>query len=202
MTSPVTTPILLVRHGQSEWNAQGRWQGQADPPLSELGRQQAFRAASRIGSVDVIVSSDLERALHTAQIISGQIGVGPVIVEPLFRERDAGEWSGLTREEIMAGWPGYLEEHRRPPSVETDESVRERTAAALANVEREYAGAEVLVLTHGGLVYELERDHGKPWERLPNLGGRAITLHGDRVEVHDRILLVDGDDITTVPAQI
>src|SRR5690349_6102426 len=97
------TPILLVRHGQSEWNAQGRWQGQADPPLSELGRQQAFSASRKIGSVDVIVASDLERALHTAQIISGQIGVGPVIVEPLFRERDAGEWSGLTREEIMAG---------------------------------------------------------------------------------------------------
>jgi broad specificity phosphatase PhoE len=198
----MTTRILLVRHGQSEWNAQGRWQGQADPPLSELGRQQAFRAASRIGSVDVIVSSDLQRALHTAQIISGQIGVGPVVVEPLFRERDAGEWSGLTRDEIVAGWPGYLEEHRRPPSVETDESVRARTAAALANVEREYRGAEVLVLTHGGLVYELERDHGQPWERLPNLGGRAISLREDRVEVHDRILLVDGDDITTVPAQI
>lgn len=198
----MTTRILLVRHGQSEWNAQGRWQGQADPPLSELGRQQAFRAAGRIGSVDVIVSSDLERALHTAQIISGQIGIGPVIVEPLFRERDAGEWSGLTRDEIEAGWPGYLAEHRRPASIETDESVRERTAAALANVEREYQGADVLVLTHGGLVYELERDHGLPWERLPNLGGRAISLRGDRVEVHDRILLVDGDDITTVPAQI
>ncbi len=59
---------------------------------------------------------------------------------------------------------------------------------ALANVEREYQGADVLVLTHGGLVYELERDHGLPWERLPNLGGRAISLRGDRVEVHDRIL--------------
>jgi len=196
------TPILLLRHGQSEWNAQGRWQGQADPPLSELGRQQAFRAAARIGSVDIIVASDLERALHTARIISEQIGVGPVVIEPLFRERDAGEWSGLTRDEIAAGWPGFLEEHKRPPSVETDESLRERTTEALANVEREYSGADVLVVTHGGLVYEIERGHGQPFERLPNLGGRAITLHGDRVEVHDRILLVEGDDITTVPAQI
>jgi len=196
------TPILLVRHGQSEWNAQGRWQGQADPPLSELGREQAFRAAAKIGSVDVIVSSDLDRALHTARIISEQIGVGPVIIEPLFRERDAGEWSGLTREEIVAGWPGYLEEHKRPPSVETDESLQARTAEALANVELEYRGADVLVLTHGGLIYEIERRAGRPFERLANLCGRRITLHGDRTEVHDRILLVDGDDITTVSAQI
>src|SRR4029078_7240591 len=85
--------VLLARHGQSEWNAVGRWQGQADPPLSDLGRKQALVAADRIGTVDVIVSSDLERAVQTAFIISEALGVGPVITNELLRERDAGEWS-------------------------------------------------------------------------------------------------------------
>jgi len=102
---PVTR-MLLARHGQSEWNALGRWQGQADPPLSELGRQQARAAADRLGTVDAIVSSDLERALATAAIIAEVLGVGPVLVEPRLRERSAGEWSGLTRDEIEADWPG------------------------------------------------------------------------------------------------
>jgi broad specificity phosphatase PhoE len=196
------TQILLVRHGQSEWNALGRWQGQADPPLSDVGRRQAFTAAARVGSVDVIVSSDLQRALHTARIISEQIGVGPVVVEPLFRERDAGEWSGLTRDEIDAGWPGYLDEHKRPAGYEPDESLLGRTHDALANVERDYAGAEVLVVAHGGLVYALEKHHGHPFERLPNLGARHLTVEPHGVVLGERIVLVDDDDITTVPAQI
>lgn len=200
------TQILLVRHGQSEWNALGRWQGQADPPLTDLGRRQAFTAAGRVGTVDVIVSSDLQRALHTARIISEQLGVGPVVLEPQFRERDAGAWSGLTRDEIEAGWPGYLAERRRPEGYEPDEHLLERTHDALATVEREYRGAEVLVVAHGGLVYALEKDHGHPFERLPNLGARELTVQahdsGPRISLGDRVVLVDDDDITTVPAQI
>jgi len=71
------TRLLLVRHGQSEWNALGRWQGQADPTLTDFGRQQAFHAADRVGAVDVLVSSPLQRAMETAQIISGRIGGAP-----------------------------------------------------------------------------------------------------------------------------
>src|SRR4051812_28738357 len=102
------TRILLVRHGESEWNAMGRWQGQADPPLTDLGRRQAFAAAASLGTVDGIAASDLQRASDTAEIISNQLGVGPVVIDPRFRERDAGEWSGLTRHDIHRDWPGYL----------------------------------------------------------------------------------------------
>ena len=56
------TRVLLVRHGQSEWNADGRWQGQADPALTDLGRHQALHASRSLGSVDAIVASDLQRA--------------------------------------------------------------------------------------------------------------------------------------------
>ena len=104
-----------MRHGQSEWNAIGRWQGQADPPLSDLGRRQAREAARAIGAVDAVWASDLRRAAETAAIISADIGVGPVVLDPDLRERDAGEFSGLTRAEIEERFPGYLEDDRRPP---------------------------------------------------------------------------------------
>ena len=103
------TRVLLIRHGQSEWNADGRWQGQADPPLTDLGRHQALHAARNLGTVDAIVASDLQRASETALIIAEALGVGPVVLEPGLRERDAGEWSGLTRAEIERDWPGYLD---------------------------------------------------------------------------------------------
>jgi probable phosphoglycerate mutase len=107
------TRVLLIRHGQSEWNADGRWQGQADPALTDLGRHQAAHAARNLGAVDAVVASDLQRASETALIIGEALGVGPVVLEPGLRERDAGEWSGLTRAEIERDWPGYLDP---PPS--------------------------------------------------------------------------------------
>ena len=73
------TRLLALRHGESEWNALGRWQGQADPPLTDLGRLQAFHAARNLGVVDAIVASDLQRATDTARIISEALGVGPVV---------------------------------------------------------------------------------------------------------------------------
>ena len=107
--------LLLARHGQSEWNAAGRWQGQADPPLSDLGRAQARAAGRQAGSFDAIFASDLERALHTATIISEALGVSPVVVDPRLKERDAGEFSGLTRDEIEERFPGALAARRWPP---------------------------------------------------------------------------------------
>jgi broad specificity phosphatase PhoE len=193
------TQMLLARHGQSEWNALGRWQGQADVPLSDLGRRQARAAAAAIGTVDVVVASDLERALRTASIISEQIGVGPVIIEPLLRERDAGEWSGLTRAEIDEAWPGYIDGHRRPPGVEPEDTFLERTHAGLRRVHAEFEGAHVLVVTHGGLVYALEREAGLPFARLPNLGAREVVHHGERISLGPRLDLVadeDADDPT------
>ena len=196
------TSILVARHGQSEWNAQGRWQGQADPPLSELGRAQAHLAAERVGTVDVIIASDLQRALETATIISTRIGVGPVIVDEGLRERDAGEWSGLTRAQIERDWPGYLDEDRRPPGFEPDEPFRARTRSALDRVRQDFEGAEVLVVSHGGVIYGIESAHGLPHERIPNLGGRHLVHHGDRLALGERVHLVDEDDLRTVPGQL
>lgn len=192
------TSMLVVRHGQSEWNALGRWQGQADPPLSDLGRTQALLAADRVGSVDVIVASDLQRALETAAIISRVLGIGPVVVDEGLRERDAGEWSGLTRAEIDEAWPGYLEAERRPPGFEPLEPFVARVRAALDRIHDQYEGADVLVVSHGGVIYGLETDHGLPVERIPNLGARHVHHHGDRLALGDRHLLVDDEQLRSV----
>lgn len=195
------TRILLLRHGQSEWNAEGRWQGQSDIALTDLGRRQAFAAAQRLGVVDAIVCSDLRRASDTAQILSEQLGVGPVVVEPLFRERDAGEWAGLTTAQIEQGWPGYLAERRRPDRFEPEAEALARLLAGIDLVQAEVGGDEVIVVTHGGLVHALEHHHGIEFERLPNLAGRWVIHDGDRVELGDRLILID-DDLTSVPAAI
>ena len=208
------TRILLVRHGESEWNALGRWQGQADPPLTDLGRRQAIAAARSIGAVDAIAASDLDRALTTAMLISEQLGVGPVVVDPLFRERDAGEWSGLTRAEIHRDWPGYLAddprapaldraEARRPPSWEPDEQLLARALDGLQRLAEHIGDGDAVIVTHGGVVYAIEDHLGEAWHRLPNLGARWITLTGDQLTLGERLVLVDPHDVTvTTPDQI
>jgi probable phosphoglycerate mutase len=209
--------ILLVRHGQSEWNALGRWQGQADPPLTDLGRMQARVAATTLGAVDAVFASDLVRAAETAAIISKELGVGPVVTLPQLRERDAGEWSGLTRAEIDDRYPGYLpirrgafapqqpskEPERRPPGWESDASVLERALNAIAAIHDAVGSGEVLAVTHGGLIYTVEGHLGQPFERLANGAGRWIDIDGDLLTIGERITLVSDDAIpVTTPEQI
>lgn len=215
------TRVLLVRHGQSEWNAAGRWQGQADPPLSDVGRAQARSASRSLGALDAIFASDLQRATETAAIISVELGVGPVVVDADLRERDAGEWSGLTRDEIEEQWPGYLDpppadKHtsfgaapgrdtpRRPPGWEPDHSVRERALRALARIGEEVDGGDVLAVTHGGLIYVVEHvlGHDGPIPRLSNGAGRWVVVDGDRLTLGERVLLVDDDAPVTTPHAI
>src|ERR687894_225034 len=102
--------LLLVRHGESTWNARGRWQGWADPPLTDLGRAQAEAAGPAAAPVDAVVSSDLQRARATAELMAVALGLDPaaVHVEPDVRERDVGDFTGLTRAEIEERWPGVL----------------------------------------------------------------------------------------------
>jgi probable phosphoglycerate mutase len=222
------TRLLLIRHGQSEWNATGRWQGQADPPLTALGRAQAHHAARALGAVDAIVASDLQRASETALIIAEELGVGPLVLDADLRERDAGEWSGLTRAEIERDWPGYLgapppvatkatvgvaaaeteaarrsnEPRRRPPGWESDKAVQRRAVAALARIHELVPDGEAIAVTHGGLIYELEAMFHAPFERLPNLGGRWVALGPEGpVSLGERVVLVDPGEVT-IPNQI
>ena len=211
----MTSRVLLVRHGQSEWNAQGRWQGQADPPLSDLGRAQARAASQSLGALDAIFASDLLRAAETAAIIAEQLGVGPVIIEPDLRERDAGEWSGLTRPEILERYPGYLPEDRhhafapdhgepkRPPGWEPDDVLRTRVLRALNRIHEAVPDGDVLAVSHGGVIYVIEDHLGEPFHRLANGAGRWVEIDGDRISLGERVLLVDDDGTpVTVPNQL
>lgn len=211
---PPVTRVLLVRHGQSEWNATGRWQGQADAPLSDLGRRQAEAAAKAVGSVDAIISSDLARAAVTAEIIADRLGVGPVYLDADLRERDAGEWEGLTRAEIHERYPGYLSDdpasnatgpthERRPPGWESDASLVERGLRALQRAATAVPGGHVLAVTHGGLVMAVERQLGDPAGRLPNLGARWVEVDGSSVALGERVGLIDAGAVTiTTPEAI
>lgn len=212
------TRILLVRHGQSTWNAGGRWQGWANPPLTELGRQQAWSAAGAVGTVDAIVSSDLERAVSTAMVISGVIGVGPVVVEPDLRERDVGDWTGLTRAEITARWPDAFSRFLAsgagppgagsaavaPPGGEPLDVVVARVDAALHRIAELVGSAgEALAVSHGGVIRLLERHLGREPEPVPNLGALAVEVRDGRVSLGERHLLIDPDEVAvTVPRQL
>ncbi len=189
LTGQPGTHVLLLRHAQSAWNAEGRWQGQADPELSPSGRAAAVRAGTILTPIRSIVASDLVRARDTARLISQTWTDASVAwLTPLLRERTVGPWEGLTREQIEASWPGYLDRRERPPGFENDDSVLRRLRRALALVEREVAGERVLCVTHGGLIHALETWAGLPRTRLENLGGRWVAVHGGTLVLGPREL--------------
>lgn len=195
--------ILLVRHGQSEWNAAGRWQGWADPPLSQLGRRQSRLAGKGLAGIDVVVSSDLRRAVETAGLMAESLGVVPAPVEPRLRERDVGQWTGLTRQEIEQRWPEELSTMAQPPGGESSEALQARVLAATTDLARVYPDSSVLAVTHGGAIRSLERHLGVDPDPLPNLGGAWLEVSYGAMVVGPRLLLVDPSDVAvTVPRQL
>jgi probable phosphoglycerate mutase len=201
------TRILLVRHGQSTWNADGRWQGRADPPLSELGRRQAEVAARTVADRGIvrIVASPLRRAHQTATIVANVLGV-VVTGDDRLQERDAGEWTGKTRDEIEAGWPGYLAEGRRPAGFENDDVLHCRAMAAIGDIAA-VAHEPVVVVSHGGLIRVVERALGSEPHSVPNLGGLDIRRvdgpDGGSLALAGRVLLIDADAVAvTVPPEV
>lgn len=154
--------FLIIRHAESSWNACRRWQGQADPPLTARGREQARALARTLAdrSLDVLLSSDLARALETARIVGAPHGLVPE-ADPRLRELDVGRWSGLHREQIEAQDAERLARFRagdpdaRPPGGETRREIRRRVRAALAEIAARHAGRRVAVVTHLGAIRAL-----------------------------------------------
>jgi glucosyl-3-phosphoglycerate phosphatase len=136
------TTLLLVRHGETDWNAGGRLQGQTDRPLSDYGRMQARQLADELAAdhVDAIYASDLSRARETAEIVGERLGL-PVGLDADLREKDWGTWEGLTS----------VERDRVEFVGESTEAHQERMLRALRRIaERHPDGSRVLVVTHGG----------------------------------------------------
>ena len=175
--------LLLLRHAQSVWNADGRWQGWADPPLSAGGEQQTRRSAACLrdeARFEVVVSSDLERARRTVELIVEVLHLAvPHWIETGLREYDVGEWSGCTREQIEARWPGAPAHFTSdvlftPPGGESRTHFDDRVVAAGRRVGAAAATeglGRMLVVAHGGVVRSLARAAGQPDYRVGHLAG-------------------------------
>ena len=136
------TTLLLVRHGETDWNAEGRLQGHTDRPLSDYGRRQARRLAEELEGeeLEAIYSSDLARAHETAEIVGERLGL-PISLEPALREKDWGSWEGLDA----------VERDRVEFVGESTEAHQERMLRALRRIAELHPGnGRVLVVTHGG----------------------------------------------------
>ena len=174
------TTILLARHGETDWNRDGRWQGWADPPLNDTGRAQARELAEQLRETpfDAVYSSDLRRAFETAQIVAAPHGV-PVVADPGLREIDVGSWSGLTRAELAERFPDGSR-----PDGETREQHQARVLAAVERLARDHPGERILIVTHGGTMRAL---HGHvsdaPFHPVPNCGVLELHFRDDRLRV-------------------
>ncbi len=201
--------VLLIRHGQSEWNAARRWQGMADSPLTDLGHHQATSAAEALATIagDPLNeidfaecwSSHLGRARATAAVIGERLGIDTGHIEERLREVDAGPWEGLSIDEIEASWPGYLDEERRPDGFETLDSVLERSLAALGDLAARAVqiGRPLIVVTHSGVMRAIRAHFGRGGERVGNLDGCWITAvkadddSGIELGLGDTLILLD-----------
>ncbi|ACO46357.1 histidine phosphatase family protein [Deinococcus deserti] len=157
----VATEFWVVRHGESTWNMDGRYQGQTDVPLSHVGVLQAASLAERLTGLhfDAVYTSDLIRASQTADAVAERLAGAPV-VQPDYalREINVGELAGLVIADIRARYPEYLEAlaqdswTTRRPGGESMEDLFERCGAAFHRLRERHPGQRVLVFTHGGVV--------------------------------------------------
>lgn len=153
------TELLLVRHGETLWNSQGRLQGQQDSPLSALGLAQAQAIANRLRDepFTAIYSSDLQRAYLTAQAIATVCGQ-PIIVDERLRERAYGVFEGLTEAEAEAKHPELFSGYRTPtpefavPGGESLAALRQRAVTVFQELVNRHPGERIVVVAHGGLL--------------------------------------------------
>jgi broad specificity phosphatase PhoE len=155
--------LMLVRHGESEWNAQRRYQGQSDVPLSALGRRQVELIAEQLAGdkIDAIYASDLVRAWQTASAIAEKIGL-EISPEPRLRELKFGILEGLTFDEAQAQYPqmiaAWLDDFNRPPEgAETIDLFNARVVSLLDELKQKHDEQTVLLVAHGGSLSEILR---------------------------------------------
>lgn len=185
----------MVRHGESEWNRLGKWQGRADTALTDAGREQALHAANRILTLGItvteVVASSLARARETAEIIARSLGLPAPMTDDRLVETDVGPWQGLREEEIESGWPNYLRDRRTPPDFEPPDQVFARVSHALQDLlmtER-----SILVVSHSGVIRTVRRMMQVHDRRLHNLEGCYFeTDASGRLVAGQFVSLVDG----------
>jgi broad specificity phosphatase PhoE len=151
------TTILLARHGETDWNSERRWQGHADRPLNDVGREQARGLAGTLAGreIDVVYSSDLARAHETALIVAEQLGLH-VEADAGLREVDVGDWAGRLLTEIEEadpeGFERWQQGHKAWNGGESYEEMGERVVATVLRLAARHPAQTVLVVTHGGSI--------------------------------------------------
>jgi broad specificity phosphatase PhoE len=151
--------LILVRHGETEWNVQRREMGQLDSPLTARGLQQAEALAARLRPcrLQSLYSSDLGRAIQTAEVIAASAGL-KLMVDPALRERHMGILQGLTPAEMTSHHPDAYAEYRRSPHTyqipdgESGQQRQERSVKALTEIAQRHTAQNVAVVTHGGFL--------------------------------------------------
>lgn len=192
------TKIIFVRHGQTEWNVLGRYQGQTDVALSPLGIEQAEKLAAHfpVDKIEAVYSSDLARAMTTARCVADRFGL-TVEPRPELRELNFGDWEGLTYDEIVAKWPDALENFFQHPDVleiphgESFPKLRERALACVEEIVSRHPDQTVAVFAHGAilrtiLTAALHMDLQYVWTiRQFNTAVNIVTYteHGTTVEL-------------------
>jgi broad specificity phosphatase PhoE len=187
---------VLVRHGATEWNAERRAQGQADVALSRKGREQALETAGRLAGlpVDAVYSSDLSRAVETAEAIAKMHGLD-VAMDPAFREIDQGEWTGLPVAEIQQRWPelwGAARHYNSRPGGESPQQVRRRALEGLRRVVERHPHGTVVIASHGGTIRWLSAevlgydDHASA--RLRGLSNGGVVSFDARLDSSGLVL--------------
>jgi broad specificity phosphatase PhoE len=150
------THFLLVRHGQTDWNLEGRYSGQSDVPLNQTGIGQAYLAADSLAGypLDAVFSSDLQRARQTAEIIAAHFNL-VVVADPRLREIDQGAWEGMQVDEIRNLFALEFEHMRSdpinvgPPDGETVGQVQARVLASAEEIAQKYPNGRVALVSHG-----------------------------------------------------
>jgi len=185
------TTILLVRHGETDWNAEGRIQGQTNSSLNERGREQARTLAEQLAGeqIDAVYSSDLDRARETAEILALRLDL-PVVLDPALRERNFGSWEGRTVAELEELWPGAWERWRDGNEAEGDVedhlALAERIRGAISRLAAAHPGGRILVVAHGGAMRVILMDaDGIPYPGGRQSFGRIANCDMSRIAVEN-----------------
>ncbi len=191
------TELWLIRHGETDWNVEGRWQGHADIPLNANGIAQAVTMAEKLQWIPfaAVYASDLIRARETAVILAKKIKL-PVNREPRLREIDQGEWEGMLVGEIEARYAERFQQRSKdpfsvaPPGGETALQVLTRACAAIEDIVQSYPQEEVAVIGHG-FVFALLRLHyqnlpkEKLWDLIPpNCEPYRLSVREEEVKTY------------------
>jgi len=190
---PASGGLLILRHAQSTWNAAGRWQGWADPPLSPTGEAQVSIATAvfrqeGVAPFEATFSSDLQRARRTAQLLSRALDSPEPVARPELREHNVGHWSGLTRPEIEAGWPGQIGQWSRgelasTPGGESRPDFESRIHRVILDIARSQIGKRVLVISHGGAIRALTRVIAVEQSQVGSLSGCWVAFEDDQLRL-------------------